>query len=440
MAGPPTTFDPHLTPRVYLSAEVPAVGGRLKERPEDFYVEELPAYEPCGEGEHLYLFVEKRMLSTLRVVRLLADHFDVAVRDVGYAGLKDRRAVTRQVFSVHLPGRDASEFPAVRHDGLTVLWADRHANKLRRGHLAGNGFSIRIRAVSMAGVLHARRVLDLLARVGAPNRIGEQRFGYARRNHLVGRALILGDAPRALDALLGPLEAPGDSQAAGREAYARGDFGAAIGGFFRESRTERRALGVLARGRKPHHAIAAIDEADRGFFVTAFQSAVFNAVLDERIDSGTLGALGEGDLAFRHDNGSLFAVTSQTLGDPDTAQRLARLEISPSGPMWGPSMLRASGATDAREVEALGASGVTLEQMAVFGSRCPGMVEGSRRPLRVPLHYPDVEGGVDEHGPYIRCAFELPRGAFATTVMQEIMKPADAAVAGPSPEEDERAE
>ncbi len=91
-------------------------------------------------------------------------------------------------------------------------------------------------------------------------------------------------------------------------------------------------------------------------------------------------------------------------------------------------MLRARGDCDAREVEALVLSGVTVEDLSVFASRTRGMFEGARRPLRVPVIDPLVEGGVDEHGSYVRCAFELPRGSFATVVMREIMKPADGAL------------
>ena len=102
---------------------------------------------------------------------------------------------------------------------------------------------------------------------------------------------------------------------------------------------------------------------------------------------------------------------------------LAGLEISATGPMWGPTMLRASGPIDALEVAALEATGVTLDDLSRFASAGATPLEGARRPVRVPRMYPDVEGGVDEHGPYVRAGFEFPRGAFATVVLREIMKP-----------------
>lgn len=397
------------------------MGGWIRERPEDFLVEEMPAYMPCGEGEHIYLFVEKRMMSTLGAARVLAAHFGVPMDAVGYAGLKDRVAVTRQVFSVHVPGRGVGDFPALEHDRLRVLWVDRHTNKLRRGHLAGNRFSIRIRGVDVRAVLHARRAVEMLTRVGVPNRFGEQRFGYLWRNHLVGRALILDDAPAALEALLSPAPGRDDAQAPARALYAAGEYRQALRRFARASVTERRVLRGLAQGRSPREALAALEPIEQEFFITAFQSAVFNAVLDARLREGTLGTLRVGDLAQRHDNGAVFAVDAASLG-PELSARVQALEVSPSGPLWGVSMARAAGRTDEEEQQALQATGVTVEALASASAR--GLpVKGARRPLRVPLRDPDVEAGADEHGPYIRVTFDLPPGAFATAVLQEIIKP-----------------
>lgn len=424
MIPDPARFGTHVAPTAWVTAGIPPIGGRIKERPEDFFVEEQPLYAPSGSGEHIYLFVERRSLSTLDAVRRLARHFGVRERDIGFAGLKDKRAVTRQVFSVHAPGRRVEDVPSLRDDRMTVLWVDRHVNKLRRGHLAANRFSIRIRGVDPTRVLHARAALEQLARVGVPNRIGEQRFGYLGRNHLIGRAILLGDWAGALDALLRPEPGVDDGQRSARELYARGDHAAALAAFSRSSRAERRALQALARGEPPERAVRAVGEMDTGFFLTAFQSAVFNAVLDRRVRDGTLGRLDEGDIAVKHDNRAAFKVTAAVASDPATTDRLARFEISPSGPMWGADMLRASGPTDERELAALASAGVAPADLSnAAASGWP--MTGERRALRVPMTDPDVEGGIDEHGPYIRVAFDLPRGAFATAVLREIMKPDD---------------
>lgn len=421
----PGPRDPgtHVVPGTYLTAGLRGIGGRLKARPEDFLVEEIPLYQPSGEGEHIYLFVEKRGLSTLELVGLLAGHFGVRRSDVGYAGLKDKDAVTRQVMSVRVPGRSPEDFPRLRHDRVDVLWVDRHANKLRPGHLRGNRFSVKVRGVGAAAVLDARRTLDRLVALGVPNRVGEQRFGSSQNNHRIGLAIIRGDADAVVREMLAPSDDSPAAQQQARRLFAEGDLPGALAQWPRSARAERAVLGAILRGADPQRAVACIGPTELRYYVTAFQSAVFNAVLDRRVSEGLLGVLREGDLAWKHDSGAVFAVTADVLADPGTPGRLAALGISPSGPLWGRAMTRAAGETGRVELDALHAAGASGEDLDRFDARFRGMAEGARRPLRVPLAHVEVEGGSDEHGPYVRCAFDLPPGAFATVVMREVMKP-----------------
>lgn len=400
------------------------IGGVIKQRPEDFLVEETPLYQPAGEGEHIYLFVEKRGMSTLEMVEVVARHFRVPRRAIGYAGMKDKQAITRQVVSVHAPGKKIDDFPMLDHERVAILWADYHQNKLRTGHLAGNRFSIRIRGVPATAVVPTKRVLDRLERVGVPNRFGEQRFGHCQNNHLVGRALVLGEAKGALDALLGPHPEHPDQQGEARGTYAAGEFARARELLPHSLRTERHALDRLAKGHDPERVVASLDETVRRFMLSALQSAVFNAVLDARIEDGSYATLRLGDVAHIHESRGQFVVYESVLAEPDLMDRVARLELSPTGPMWGANMKRAEGATDAMELAALASMGVGYEALVRYAGAGHDDLEGARRPLRVPLIAPQVEGGVDEHGSYVRVAFELPRGAFATVVLREIMKPA----------------
>lgn len=437
-APPPPIVDrdPHVTPRAYVTGDIPPIGGRIKDRPEDFLVDEIPAYQPSGEGEHLYFLIQKRGLSTLEMVRLLATHFGVPPGDIGYAGLKDKQAITRQVVSIRLPGKSATDFSMIQSDKLAVLWTDRHANKIRSGHLKGNRFSIRVRGVSFTDVRHAHRVLERLEQVGVPNRVGEQRFGLLRNNHLIGRALILRDFQGALDEMLGPNPEFPAQNAEGRRLYREGRYADAILHFPKAARTESLALRALARGDKPQRVVYAMDPTVVKFFISAFQSAIFNAVLDERLAAGSFGTTLPGDLAFKHENGSIFAIDDAVHADPSTHERARRLEISPTGPMWQGRMMRAGGEIDRVERAALERVGVTLADLEAFTARAPQLIEGARRPFRVPLIAPQAEGGQDEHGPYVRVAFELPRGAFATAVLPEIMKgPLHASPEAPAEEE-----
>src|ERR1041385_7390446 len=165
----------------YLTGDEAGIGGKLKERPEDFVVEEIPLYDPEGRGDHLYLYVEKRRRLTTDVVRYLARHFGVPWRSIGYAGLKDKHAVTRQWFSIeHVKEERAREF---KDDHVQIVDMGRHPTKLKRGNLRGNRFTIKIRDVSLNEGLRARRILDRLVAEGAPNFLGEQRFGYRNNNH-----------------------------------------------------------------------------------------------------------------------------------------------------------------------------------------------------------------------------------------------------------------
>ncbi|MEM7621930.1 MAG: tRNA pseudouridine(13) synthase TruD [Planctomycetota bacterium] len=424
--------SPHITPASYLSAEVRGIGGALKQRDEDFSVEELPLYNPSGDGEHVYLLVEKRGMPTIEMLNVLSKHFRVPRRAMGYAGLKDKVAVTRQVVSIHMPGRALEDVPSLEHPRIAIQWADRHENKLRRGHLAGNRFSIRVRGVKPEAVLDARRTLDVLTRRGLPDRVGEQRFGYLRNNHLVGRALFMLDFDRAARELCGmPPEGLGGveltpDQVEARTLFGQGDYAKARKQLPRMFATERQVLESLAGGETPEQALLSIDPGVLSYYLSAFQSAVFNAALDDRLANGTFDTLLPGDIAVRHTAGKtarkFFAADDVLLAEDTTADEVRSIAISPTGPMWGAEMQRATGKPGDAETEALRRFGVRPEDLSRAEHLQAEMTRGTRRPYRVPLANVEVEGGIDEHGPFVRCAFDLPRGAFATTVMGEVMK------------------
>lgn len=414
--------DPHVTPARYLTHELPGTGGYIKERPEDFLVDELPLYQPAGEGEHIYMLVEKRGMSTFDMLREIGRHFGVPRSAVSYAGLKDKHAITRQVVSVHVPGKRPEDFPMMRHDRIAVLWTDLHTNKLRPGHLAGNRFSIRIRGINPTDVLAAKRVLDVVEREGVPNRFGEQRFGHLENNHLIGRAIIQMRHEDALDLLLGPCEAHPHAQPESRIAYRHGDYDTAIDYMPGHLKTEVYALRRLRKRTVPSKIVNGLDHTTARYYISAAQSAVFNSVLDRRLIDGTWNRVVEGDLAML-ENRAVFAVDAEIAADPGTSERNERGEIAPSGPMFGPKMTDAGGAIRDLEHRALADFGMSAADFAAYDAKHPGMVSGSRRPMRVPLGSPEIEGGMDEHGPFVRLAFDLPRGSFATTVIREVIKP-----------------
>lgn len=430
----PESFTTGANALRYLTQDIAGIGGTIKARPEDFLVEEIPLYNPSGEGEHLFMLVEKRDMTTLQLRDALSKHFKVKRHAIGHAGLKDKNAITRQVISLHVPGKTPEDFPGFIHDQASVLWVDLHDNKLKRGHLKGNRFSIRVRDVDPLTVRNAKQSLDLLAKQGLPNRFGEQRFGFLKNNHLVGRALIMGDAQSVLDLILSPNPDAPNNSADARQAYADGRFRNGFELMPKVFKIERNLLRALSNDHPPEKAIKVIDPTAAGFFISAFQSAIFNHVLNTRVENGTMDTLCDGDLAFVMKNRSVFAITEKELsaaqdGATPFDARLASLELSPSGPLWGTTMERAGGAIDQLECEALALAGVEpADLVACEADTAYPMIGGDRRPMRIPVIDPEVEGGIDEHGAYIRCAFELPKGAFATTVMDEIMKSVSAGV------------
>ena len=164
---------PHEPP--FATAQVSPAGGAIGPLPEDFRVDEIPAYLPSGEGEHLYVRVQKRGVTTPDLVRLLAREARVNERDIGYAGLKDRNAVTTQWLS--LPSSATTPDTWSLPETVEVVEVSRHGNKLRTGHLRGNRFRIALTGLTAEGIAAARSIVAELERMGVPNYFGGQRFG-----------------------------------------------------------------------------------------------------------------------------------------------------------------------------------------------------------------------------------------------------------------------
>jgi tRNA pseudouridine13 synthase len=236
-----------------LAHGVPPAGGLLRAEPEDFVVEEDLGFAPAGTGQHLLLKVRKRNANTQWVARELARIAGCRVPDVGYAGLKDRRAVAVQWFSVPRP-RTLIDWHGAAGADFEVLEAQPHTRKLPRGALAGNHFTVRIRAAHGDGAGLAALVAPRLAEIsrrGVPNYFGPQRFGQGGAN--------------------------------------------------------------LARAGAD---LASLKPNERGFVLSAARSVVFNAVLAVRVGEGSWEHLRPGDLAILDGRGSIFAVetSDQALG------------------------------------------------------------------------------------------------------------------------------
>jgi len=327
----------------------PEISGEMRATPEDFQVWELPLVEPQGSGSHLWLEVRKRDANTRWVAGQLASAAGVAPREVGYAGMKDRRAVTTQWFSVGLQEAADADWSGWEIPGVTILQARRHGRKLQRGALRGNRFLITLRNLQgQIDTLEHR--LALAARTGVPNYFGPQRFGHGGAN----------------------LE---------------------------------RASRWLQRGSR-------IRRSERGIYLSAVRSYLFNEVLAERIGLGCWNRLLSGDVALLDGSRSTFAVEAL---DTELERRCAEFDIHPTGPLPGRSRGRrgecVSGQAEVLESAVLG----KYEELvaALQGQR----VDADRRSLRVLPG--DLDWRVD--GSDLELSFVLPPGAYATSLLRELV-------------------
>lgn len=177
-----------------LTPELPGVGGKIRVYDDDFDVEEVPSYEPCGTGDHLYLWVEKRGVGPEFFARTIAQRLGTHPGNVGTAGLKDRHAITRQWVSV--PKECESRVKNIDGEGVRVLKTGYHSNKLKPGHLRGNRFRILVREANRDVNIDA--ILEQLRTQGMPNFYGPQRFGRDGSTVELGLQCLAGKAPKRI--------------------------------------------------------------------------------------------------------------------------------------------------------------------------------------------------------------------------------------------------
>jgi len=388
---------------------LPGTGGVFKSSAEDFEVTEIPLYEASGSGEHTYALIEKRGLTTLEMLRRISRALEVPERDMGYAGMKDARGITRQTVSI--PGVSPEQVEAVDVAGIKVLSATRHTNKLRLGHLAGNSFRIRIRGVTEEPLWKAEAILSVLCSRGVPNYFGEQRYGSQGNSADIGIGLLRSDFEGAVKALFGSPELVHDERwQQGIVAFRAGQLAEAAELIPSHCRTEREVLKSLLR--KPgewERAVKTIHPRLVSLYISAAQSFLFDRAVAARIDS--LDHVERGDVAFKHQNGACFLVEDLD----EAAPRAASFEISATGPMFGRKMLAPQGRAAADEAAILVAAGLSPE---IFCGSGRLRLDGERRPLRVPLKEASVTG---EDGDLL-LEFMLPKGSYATSVLREVVK------------------
>lgn len=359
-AEPVDPPDRSLAPRgarLRSTAAHPGCGGILRADPEDFQVEERLPYAPSGEGGHLFVQIRKRGLTTLEAARRLAEQVGLGGRrglppELGFAGMKDRWSIATQWISLPRSPEVEAALARFSDSELELLELRPHDKKLRRGHVASNHFKILLSGVPEGGLARAEACLAALKAEGVPNDFGAQRFGREGDNAARGLAILRGEQrpPR-----------------------------------------ERRLRDLL---------------------MSAVQSALFNRLLQERIERGELCLPLVGDLMQKHETGGMFWVEEVAAEAP----RVAALEISPTGPLFGKKTRPAKGEALAREQAALAALSIPEEAARRLGP-------GGRRLLRYPLRGARVQAGPTQDSLHLE--FSLPAGAYATVLLDELVKPAE---------------
>jgi tRNA pseudouridine13 synthase len=322
---------------------------RIREKPSDFVVEELPAYPASGSGDHLFVTLRKTGLTTPQAVRAVAAALELDARGAGFAGMKDRHAVTTQTISLPIPAdrEIPPDLHALAPEGIELLVASRHQHKLKSGHLAGNRFRIVLRGLSSADLPGIEERLRRIAAEGLPNAFGRQRFGRHGDN-----------ATRALS-------------------WLRGEW------------------------RGPRH-----KDKQRLLF-SALQSHWFNQLLAAREQAGNWATVVPGDLAKKHETGGLFLVEGEPEALAREKSRAASGEISATGPMFGAKMRWPEGEAAELERVVLDASGITLERLAELKR----LGAGTRRALR--LWVDELSWEASSAGDYLTVSFVLPKGRIA---------------------------
>lgn len=332
----------------YARGYPPEARASIRSEPADFFVDEVCDIALSGSGEHLWCHVEKTRLTTQDAVQALSRATGVHPRQIGFAGMKDRVAVTRQWLSLAWP--IAQPLPQLADiDGVTVLSMQRHDRKLKRGAHRANRFTLRLRDLT-ADRQTIEPDLVRIRDIGVPNYFGAQRFGRDGRNLALSRALFSGKR--------------------------------------------------LSRNR-------------RGFALSAARSLLFNAVLDARVRAGTWNRLTDGEAVMLDGSHSLFAHNETQQTDAELAERLAAFDIHPSGPLPG---------READDIVCSSALALECDVLAAYSNLVAGLdaagVDAARRALRLPV--PDLAWQFDDADSLV-LSFSLPPGAFATSVLRELV-------------------
>lgn len=415
-----------LNANAYVTDEK-GIGGTIRNRYEDFYVEEIPEVIPTGEGPNVYIWIEKLGRTTLDVVLDIARDLHIDRKRMGFAGMKDKKALTRQWICI--ANMDSQEqFQQVKDLEGTIYKTEflkvvRGRKKLRMGQLKGNKFRILIKDLDDVeeSAEIANNVLKQLEVTGVPNYFGWQRFGKPRTNtHLVGEALIHNDLAEAVRRYIGnPSDEESEENQLARQAYDDGNLEESLNLMGKGMRYEKMMIRELIRDSKKGeltdksymNALHALPKPLQRMFVHAYQSYLFNEAVSNRVDMG-INKYIEGDIVIDPEE---HIVRDKT---PEEFQELIdNFKANPTCPLYGTKVPYAGGEVGKMEEEVLNKYDLTKQDFEV--PKMPRLgSHGLRRSMRFQVW--DASAVAQDDG--VLCEFSINKGSYATAVLREIMK------------------
>jgi len=406
----------------WYATDAPGVGGELKRRPEDFRVVERADFSYGNEGKHAVVRVTLRNYETHEFARDLSDALSASRKRVSWAGTKDRRAVTTQIFTVADVSRE--EIEEVSLKGAEIEHLGRSHQYVSLGDLLGNDFEVRVRdAEAPENTSAVAEEIDEFG--GIPNLFGSQRFGSRRPvTHLVGERILEDDFEGAVNTYIAEsFETEPERTREARERYAKEkDPREALDYFPRQLTYERALLNALVEGREPRDTLDALPHNLRRMFVNAVQSRIFNLILHERKKAGLrFDRAYSGDIiCFSEDADDLrIPDTSSTQKVTESNVKTVRRHVERgrafvTAPLVGSETVFADGEQgeiEHRVLEKVGVSRSDFDRDDEYGS------EGTRRAVLV---HPELSW--EREGDDVLFDFFLPRGSYATVVLREFMK------------------
>jgi len=406
----------------------PGIGGRIKDSPEDFVVEEVSSSPPKrAGGRYTVAVVRTRNWETNRLVREMSRRLAVSRKRIRFAGTKDKRAVTTQLFQFDVP---AERVASLRLADLEVLDSWTTNRRIEIGDLAGNRFRVVVRDLAVSpsdvGSILAAAAAELEVLGGFPNFFGIQRFGSIRPiTHVVGRHIVRGEFKQAVDAYVANPIVGEDEEVfeARTQLAASGDYAEALKEYPDVMSFEKALLNYLVR--RPGDYVGALHELPfnlQMMFVHGYQSYLFNRILSERMRRGLpIHEPLEGDLVIPLDKRALPDTDRPLAVESTNAEKMRRQvregKAFVSGLLFGSEVPLAGGLGGDLEREVVAAEGLRPEDFVIptiprLSSR------GTRRALVASvrgLRWSVAEGAAT-------LEFELPKGAYATSLLREFMK------------------